>query len=147
MRKLSFTTIVFLILLGITVEPHTTAQNRRRRSRPRPAITKISEIEEIDMGTPEEQAKIIEACLVPDRPKPEVEVGMSSNALLCGRAISLPKPSYPEEAKAQKIAGLVSINIVIDEKGRAIWAKAIEGHPLLQDAALKSACRVRYSPI
>ena len=147
MRKLSFTTIAFLILVIITVEPQINAQNRRRRTRQRPVAMKVGKIEVIDLGTPEEQAKLIEACLIPDRPQPEVEVGMKGNALLCGKASSLPKPSYPKEAKEEKIGGLVSINLVIDEKGRAIWAKAIDGHPLLQEAALRAACRVRYSPI
>lgn len=146
MKKLSFTTIV-LILFGLTVELQTNAQNHPRRTRPRSVITQVSNIEEIDMGTPEERSKIIEECSIPDRPKPEVEAGMKGNALLCGKAFSLPKPSYPEEAKAQKISGAVSINVVIDEKGRVIWAKAVEGHPLLQDVAVKAACRARYSPI
>ena len=70
-------------------------------------------------------------CVTPDRPQPEVETRKNFDALLCGKAISLPKPSYPEEAKAKKIAGVVRIKIVIDEEGHAIWARAIEGHPLL----------------
>ena len=36
--------------------------------------------------------------------------------------------------------------IVIDEKGNAEWAKAVDGHPLLRAASLNAACRARYSP-
>jgi TonB family protein len=144
MKKNIFTTIAFLILLNIAVEPQINAQNRRRRTRPPTVITKVSNIEEFDQGTPEERAKIIEECSIPDRPRPEAVIKMP---VLCGKAISLPKPSYPEEAKAAKASGTVTIDIVIDEKGRVIWAKAISGHPLLQEASVKAACRARYSPM
>jgi TonB family protein len=144
MKKPILTTIAFLILLGIAVEPQLNAQTRRRRARPRPVITKVSNIEELDQGTPEERAEIVEECSIPDRPRPEVAIKMP---VLCGKAISLPKPSYPEEAKAAKASGTVTVDIVIDEKGRVIWAKAISGHPLLQEAAVKAACRARYNPM
>jgi protein TonB len=65
---------------------------------------------------------------------------------LCGKAISLPKPDYPPEAKAQKISGAVHISVVVDEEGNVIWAKGIEGAPLLQEAALRAACQSRFSP-
>ncbi len=94
----------------------------------------------------EEQAKVLEDCITPDRPKPFVEGNMKRNSVLCGKAISLPKPSYPEEAKAQKISGDVSVEIVIDERGTVVWAKALNGHPFLTTAAVKAACRARYSP-
>ena len=144
MKNPIFTTIVFLILLDIAVGPQINAQNRRRRARPRPVITKVSKIEEIDQGTPEERAKIVEECSIPDRPRPEASIKMP---VFCGKAISLPKPPYPEEAKAAKASGTVAVDVVIDEKGRVIWAKAISGHPLLQEAAVKAACRARYSPM
>jgi TonB family protein len=94
----------------------------------------------------EEQARILEECLIPDRPKPQIEGNIKRNAVLCGKATSLPKPSYPDEAKAQKITGTVSVEIIIDEKGSVIWANAVEGHALLRTAAVKAACQARYSP-
>jgi len=95
----------------------------------------------------EERAKIAADCATSGRPKPELEKNMPKNSLLCGKAISLPKPSYPAEAKGKRIAGVVAIEVVIDETGRVIWAKAIEGHELLQEAAIKAACNARYSPM
>ena len=92
-------------------------------------------------------AQRLKDCVTPGRPRPEIETRMNLNALLCGRAISLPKPSYPEEAKAKKIAGVVRIKIVIDEEGRAIWAEAIEGHPLLVEPSIKAACQSRHTPL
>jgi len=37
--------------------------------------------------------------------------------ILNGKAISLPKPAYPEEAKAAKLSGTVQIKVIIDEEG------------------------------
>jgi TonB family protein len=143
MKKHIFTITAFSILLGIPVEPRINAQNRRRRARSPPAITMNGSSEEIDPGTPEERAKIIEECSAPDRPRPEATV---KTPVLCGKAISLPKPPYPEGAKAAKASGTVTVAIVIDEKGRVVWAQAVSGHPLLQGASVKAACRARYSP-
>ncbi|HET6976682.1 MAG TPA: energy transducer TonB [Pyrinomonadaceae bacterium] len=92
-------------------------------------------------------AQRLKGCLTPGRPQPDVEGRTNLNALLCGRAISLPKPAYPEEAKAKKIAGLVRIKIVINEEGRTIWANAIEGDPLLVEPSIKAACQSRHSPM
>jgi len=85
-------------------------------------------------------------CWTPGRPKPDVQIGLNGSPILCGRAISLPKPPYPEEAKKQKISGSVRVNIVIDENGRVIWAEAVEGHPLLREASAKAACNSKHSP-
>lgn len=149
MRKLLFTTMVVLFLCGVMAELPGSAQNRRRRSRVRAASAapQVSSIQEMDFGTPEERAKILEECSQPGRAEPEAEFKRPGNALLCGKAISLPKPSYPAEAKAQNISGRVVVNVVVDEKGRIIWAEAVDGHPLLQAAAARAACGARFSPI
>ena len=142
MRAGVFTTIGVRGLFSFAVGDHLNAQNvRRARKQP------VRSVEETDTTTPEERRKLIEECSTPERPKPDVEAGRVGNALLCGKAISLPKPAYPEEAKAQNVSGTVVIEIVIDEKGRVIWAKPVDGHPLLQRAAWNAACQSRHSPI
>ena len=91
-----------------------------------------------------EERKIIEECQLPDRPKPKGEIKLVAE--LRGRAISKPKPIYPKEAKATKVSGAVKVDVVIDEKGRVIWAGAVAGEPMLQEASRRAACRARYSP-
>jgi TonB family protein len=147
MTKLIFMMGVALALLGIAEPGPGNAQGRRHRTSSPSATPKVSSVREFDAGTPEERARIIEECSIADRPKPEVEIGRNSDALLCGKAVSLPTPAYPANAKAQHIFGAVSVNVVIDEKGRVIWARVMDGPPLLQDAAAKAACRARYTPI
>lgn len=140
MRKLTFSTFSCLILFSVAVELHITAQNRRN-TRSNVSQERTPDVPPVS----EERLKLLETCSTPDRPKPPVEMEMKAD-VLCGKAISLPKPPYPEEAKAKGISGIVRISVVTDEDGNVIWAKAVEGHPLLQPAALKAACQARYSP-
>jgi TonB family protein len=66
--------------------------------------------------------------------------------ILNGKALVLPKPSYPAAAKMQRVAGTVVVQVVIDEEGRVIEAKAISGPPLLQAPSLASAREARFTP-
>jgi TonB family protein len=86
----------------------------------------------------------IKECEVSDRIKPKGDIRKVSQ--LCGKALSLPRPIYPDEAKANRISGTVVIDIVTNEEGNVIWARAISGPEELRDASQKAACRARYSP-
>lgn len=63
-----------------------------------------------------------------------------------GKAISLPRPVYPAIAKSARASGLVTVKIVVDEKGTVIAAQAESGHPLLRAMAVKAAREARFSP-
>ena len=69
-----------------------------------------------------------------------------SGGVLNGKAISLPKPQYPAIAKAAHAAGTVTVQVLIDENGTVVSAKAISGHPLLQAVAVAAARQARFSP-
>ena len=71
---------------------------------------------------------------------------MLYGGVLNGKAISKPAPAYPPIAKAARAAGTVEVEVLLDESGRVISAKAIAGHPLLQQAAVEAASRARFSP-
>jgi TonB family protein len=103
----------------------------------------VNEVREARRDTSEER-KIIQECELPDKPKPKGEIRVVSE--LRGKAIAKPKPIYPKEAKATKVSGAVRVDVVIDEKGRVIWAGAATGEPMLQEPSRKAACRARYSP-
>jgi TonB family protein len=66
--------------------------------------------------------------------------------VLNSKAISLPKPSYSEAAREAKASGTVTVQITIDENGDVISARAVSGHPSLQDAAVAAASRAKFSP-
>ena len=79
----------------------------------------------------------------PDPPKPPKVI---SKGPITGLAILLPKPAYSEIAKRARIQGQVSVQVLIDETGRVVSAKAVSGHPLLTVDAQRAALQARFSP-
>jgi TonB family protein len=69
-----------------------------------------------------------------------------SGGVLNGSAISLPPPVYPDSAKRLRLSGVVSIEVVIDETGKVISARAVDGPSPLRDVAVQAALRARFSP-
>ena len=69
-----------------------------------------------------------------------------TGGVLNGKAITLPKPDYPTEAREAKAAGQVVVQVTIDESGIVTEAKAVSGHPLLVQAAVNAALQARFSP-
>lgn len=78
----------------------------------------------------------------PTPPKTLIKTG----GVLNGEAIELPKPAYPQPARILKASGLVSVQVLIDEKGKVISAQAVSGHPLLRSTAVQAAYRARFTP-
>lgn len=69
-----------------------------------------------------------------------------SGGVLNGKAISLPKPTYPQVARSANASGTVVVAVTIDEDGNVISAKAVSGHPLLQASAVAAARQARFTP-
>lgn len=70
-----------------------------------------------------------------------------SGGVLNGKAISKPEPAYPAIARAARASGTVTVAITFDEEGKVISARAVGGHPLLQQAAVQAAYKARFSPV
>ncbi len=66
--------------------------------------------------------------------------------VLNAKAISLPKPVYTEEAKRQKASGRVTVRVIVDENGKVISAKAMNGPAVLREAAEAAARQAIFSP-
>jgi len=77
-----------------------------------------------------------------DRPAVLVE-----NEMLSNRVISLPRPVYPEDARQQKVAGVVRVLATVDETGSVAEAEAVSGSPMLQDAAVNAARQAKFEPL
>ncbi|MDQ1592463.1 MAG: periplasmic protein TonB, partial [Pyrinomonadaceae bacterium] len=71
---------------------------------------------------------------------------ISGGGVLNGKASSKPQPAYPPVAQAARAQGTVVVQITVDEEGYVISARAISGHPLLQQAAVKAARQARFAP-
>jgi TonB family protein len=145
MRKLS----VALIVLSVFLVADLSSQAQRRRSR-RPV-----KIPQIKLSQPSSKICIAdeetEGCAIdPSAPEPETGIPNSkvrcSDCVVFGKVIENPAPCYPHEAKAESISGEVQVRIVVDELGKVIWAKALSGHQTLQQAAVRAACRARFTP-
>ena len=76
-------------------------------------------------------------------PKPTKPI---SGGVLNGTAVSLPAPTYPDNAKRMKVQGVVVVEVVLDETGKVISARAMDGPAMLRDAAVQAAKRARFSP-
>jgi TonB family protein len=71
---------------------------------------------------------------------------LKMDGVLNGRALALPPPAYPPIARAAHAFGTVIVQVLIDEEGNVIAARAAKGHPLLQAAAVAAARQARFSP-
>jgi TonB family protein len=71
---------------------------------------------------------------------------MISKGIINDRALFLVEPEYPESAKSLKLSGKVLIEVIIDEAGYVIEAKAIKGHPILRKASLEAAKDSKFAP-
>jgi TonB family protein len=87
-----------------------------------------------------------------------------SGGILNGKAISLPKPPYPDAARAAHVGGAVAVEVVLNEEGSVISAVADLNYagekrdeqgeklapepadPYLREAAEKAAMEARFSP-
>lgn len=69
-----------------------------------------------------------------------------SGGVLNGRAISLPRPAYPAEARQVRASGIVRVQVQIDETGKVIEAKALSGHPVFAKPSEEAALKARFTP-
>jgi TonB family protein len=72
------------------------------------------------------------------------KVGEITGRIGEARAVYLAKPLYPEEAKTAGAEGKVKVEIVIDEDGSVLSAKAVSGDPLLFEATQTAALKSRF---
>ena len=82
----------------------------------------------------------------PPPPAPRRILKPVSGGVLNGTALSLPAPTYPETARRLRVAGVVTVEVVVDETGKVISAQATSGPPTLRDVAVQAASRARFSP-
>jgi len=79
-------------------------------------------------------------------PAPKAASRPITGGVLNGQALSLPAPLYPDAARRTSIAGLVKVEVVVDENGKVISAKAVSGPGILHAASVQAAYRAKFSP-
>ena len=80
--------------------------------------------------------------------KAETEPSENANTpkVLNEVALSLPKPAYPPIARAAGVSGTVIVQVIIDEQGNVIDARAVSGHPLLFAVSVAAARQAKFKP-
>ena len=66
--------------------------------------------------------------------------------ILNSKAVSMPPPRYPAEAKRAGASGQVQVKVLIDETGKVISAEAVFGPESLRAAAVEAAKQARFAP-
>lgn len=82
-------------------------------------------------------------------PPPPVQIPVPKvlrKTVINGDAEFLPKPPYPEMAKQLKLQGVVNVQVLVDEFGRVVSAKAVSGHALFVREAQRAALQARFAP-
>jgi protein TonB len=82
----------------------------------------------------------------PPPPTPAPPKVLKVSRVLNSEALSLPTPNYPPLARNIRLQGRVIVQVLIDESGNVISAKATSGHPMLIPEAQRAAMRARFSP-
>src|SRR5258708_661832 len=125
-------------------------------SKPAPALPPRTSIDKLKLSlvtplasdfrsTPDETKKVVVVNSDPPAaPRPLLKP--ASGGVLNGKALSLPAPTYPEFARRMHTGGVVEVEVVLDENGKVISARAIAGPPSLRDVAVQAAYRARFSP-
>lgn len=85
----------------------------------------------------------VKATPAPAKPPDQVRL---SSVLISSKIIKKPAPVYPAIAKQVGVQGAVTVEILIDEQGHVVSARATSGHPLLRAAAQSSAYQAKFSP-
>ncbi len=97
----------------------------------------------------------------------EKDTKIINGGVINGKAISLPKPEYPDEAKKANVGGTITVQVIIDEEGNVASANAVSGikkvyktdekeivvepeeapeKKLLYEAAEKAAKEAKFAP-
>jgi TonB family protein len=138
--------VLGILVCGMSQSASVAQQKHRRTPHHRNVSKTVYQPWVIEREVREEQERVVQECDTSGEPPLDIENLVHRKFGLCGKAISLPKPAYPPEAKAAKASGTVVVETIVDETGRVMWARPLSGHPLLLQAAKQAACQARFAP-
>jgi protein TonB len=82
----------------------------------------------------------------PPPPKPVQKIVRAGSILKAPRQTYSVDPVYPPLAREARITGTVIVDAVIDEHGNVVEARAVSGHALLLEPALRAVQQWKYEP-
>lgn len=98
---------------------------------------RITELEEVKPETSQTENQS------DNRPRPS---GPLESGDLNDKAIDLPKPIYPGEARKAKVTGQVKVRVIVAETGKVLSADIVSGPKQLWLAAIEAARQARFNP-
>ncbi len=75
------------------------------------------------------------------RPLPEI-----SGHCWGGCPTRMPKPYYPEAARRNRLRSVVTVSAVVDEDGKVVYARMINGNAIFRQSAIAAAYASSYQP-
>jgi protein TonB len=66
--------------------------------------------------------------------------------VITSKVLSKPVPPYPRIAVLSRTQGPVNVEILIDESGHVVSARAVDGPAMLRAAAEQAARQARFTP-
>ena len=92
-----------------------------------------------------------EDLLLPPTPMPAVtpqptRLIRAPSSVINSKVITKPAPPYPTVAKLTRTSGPVNVEILIDERGLVVSARAVDGPAMLRPAAEAAARQARFTP-
>jgi protein TonB len=79
-------------------------------------------------------------------PRPTPPKPLVLSQLIASKIVSKPVPPYPVIARAARVQGTVTVEILVDEQGRVVSATATSGPAMLREAARQAATLARFTP-
>jgi protein TonB len=99
-----------------------------------------------DGGNTRNGGELVAETPPPAMKKTESKPVTRSIGVVNGIATYLPKPTYSAIAKAARASGTVTVQVLIDETGKVISARALSGNALLLRESVQAAYQARFSP-
>ncbi|HYE15058.1 MAG TPA: TonB family protein [Pyrinomonadaceae bacterium] len=79
-------------------------------------------------------------------PAPDDLKSVVSGGVLEGKLLKKGRPEYPGAAKAARAQGVVAVQVVVDEAGDVVSAKALGGHHMLREESERAAMKSKFTP-
>jgi TonB family protein len=132
----------FMIKSGIERDASERGAINRESNGDGDELGKTGESKVIENKEKEEEPVLTKKVVV----EPKKETILRSGAIINSKATYLPKPVYPQAAIAIRAGGAVNVQVMLDESGKVVSAKAVSGHPLLRAAAENAARNAKFTP-
>jgi protein TonB len=74
-------------------------------------------------------------------------LGCGDPGVVCVKALQVPTPRYPAQARSRRLSGNVVVMALVNEQGRVTQARVDSGSfAFFNDAALEAAKRATFQP-